>query len=90
MCDRLYETARWLNATAAALACTQGRTLRDALNAMPADDDRDWVNSEIHVGRDNQTIRGLPILSLIGKVSYHLFGTAQASDVKYNCIMIKQ
>ena len=55
---------------------------------MPADDDRDWVNSKIYTGRDNRTSRGLPMLSLIGKVSYHLFGTAQASDVKYNRGMI--
>ena len=55
---------------------------------MPADDDRDWVENDLRPGRDNRTVRSLPILSLIGKVSYHIFGTAQASDVKYNRSMI--
>ena len=88
VCDRLYATAKWLNATATALVRTQSETLKDALDAMPADDDRDWVENDLRTGRNNRTARGLPILSLIGKVSYHLFGTAQASDVKYNRGMI--
>ena len=69
MCNRLYETARWLNVTAMAVACSQSAMLNDALDAIPADNDRGWVNSEVHAGQDNQSTSGLLLLSLIGKVS---------------------
>ena len=59
------------------------------MDKMPTDDDRDWVDNDLHNGRDNGTIRDLPILSLIGNLSYHLFGTAQSSDIKYNGEMIE-
>ena len=90
VCDRLHDTAKWLNATATALARAQAVAMKEALDAMPAEDDREWIGDNQLGGSrtGNRSSRGLPILSLIGTVSYHLFGTAKASDVEYNRGMI--
>ena len=56
------------------------------MDVIPADDDRDWLDKDLHNRRENCSSFAL---SLIGKLSYHLFGSAQSSNFKYNRDMIE-
>ena len=82
-CKRIEILEEWLNLTVHALRDTQREHVGRIVGSLPEEDDRIWL-------RMNRTKRaGVPVLDVIGELSYHLFGTARSKDVEYNRELIE-
>ena len=102
VCSNVQKARDWLRATVNSLTLIQETVIRQALESLPGDDDRQWVGvdkvyGEVGVGnedsfsqrmgdRRDRSKREEPELR---DVQYHIFGIAGAGDVDYNRQLIK-
>ena len=102
VCSNVQKARDWLRATVNSLTLIQETVIRQALESLPGNDDRQWVGvdkvfGEVGVGnedsfsqrmgdRRDRSKREEPELR---DVQYHIFGIAGAGDVDYNRQLIK-
>ena len=102
VCSNVQKARDWLRATVNSLTLIQETVIRQALESLPGDDDRQWVGvdkvyGEVGVGNedsfsqrmDDRRDRSKREEPELRDVQYHIFGIAGAGDVDYNRQLIK-
>ena len=102
VCSNVQKARDWLRATVKSLTLIQETVIRQALESLPENDDRQWVGVDkvfggVGVGNEDsfsQKVGGHQDRSKreepeLRDVQYHIFGIAGAGDVDYNRQLIK-